>query len=121
MLLTRMLSGASCCASAFGEADLRGLDRVVGHAAARFAAPDRGDHDDRAAAARAHVRHGETRGADRGKQRLVEGRLPLGVGGLEQVAAAGAADVVDEDVEAAERFDRAFDDASMPAVVDTSA
>ena len=70
-----------------GQADLGGLDGVVGHAAARLAAPDRRDHDDRAAAALLHVRHGQPRGANRRKQRLVERRLPLGVGRVEQVGA----------------------------------
>ena len=62
-----------------GEADLRGLDRVVGHAAARLAAEDRRDDDDRAAAVLAHVRHREPRHANGGKQRVVERLLPLGI------------------------------------------
>ena len=44
-----------------------------------FAAEDRRDDDDRAAAALAHVRHGQPRAADRGKQRLIECLLPVGV------------------------------------------
>ena len=52
-----------------------------------------------------HVRHGQARRADRRKQRLVERRLPLGVGRVEQLRAGRAPDVVDEDVEAAELLD----------------
>jgi hypothetical protein len=61
------------------------------------------------AAARLHMRHGQTRGANRGEQRLVEGGLPLGVARLEDAGPAGAPDVVDEDVEAAEGLDGALD------------
>ena len=89
-----------------GQADFGRLHGVVGHPAARFAAPDRRDHHDRAAAAPPHVRHGQPRRADRRKQRLVERLLPLGVGGVDDVGAPGEADVVDEDVEAAEGLDR---------------
>ena len=85
------------------EADLRGLHRVVGHAAAGLAAEDRRDHDDDAAAALPHVRHGQPRRANRREERLVERLLPVGVGGARaMLAAAGQADVVHEDVEAAE-------------------
>ena len=63
-----------------------------------------------AAAALTHQRHGQARGADRREQRLVDRRLPLGVGRAEDVGAAGLADVVDQDVDAAEPFDRARHD-----------
>ena len=86
-----------------GQADLRGLDGVVGHAAARLAAEDRRDDHDRAAALLAHVRHGEARHANRGKQRLVERLLPVGIGRRFDVGALRQADVVDEHVDAAER------------------
>ena len=105
-----------------GEADLGGLHGVVGHAAAGLAAPDRRDHQNHAAARAAHVRHGETRHADRGKQRLIERALPLGVERGDDVAAAGLADVVDEDVDAAETSRAsASTTSSAPAVVETSA
>ena len=105
-----------------GEADFGRFDGVVGHPAARFAAPDRRDHDDRAAAAPPHVRHGQPRRADRRKQRLVERLLPLGVGRVDDAGAPGEPDVVDEDVEAAEGLDRSRDRrASTPAAVATSA
>ena len=86
-LLTRMFERRELLRERLGQADLRGLDGVVGHAAAGLAAVDRRDHHDRAAAALPHVRHGQARGADRREQRLVERRLPLGVGRVEQVAA----------------------------------
>ena len=102
-LLTRMLSRRKLLRQRLAEADLGGLHRVVGHAAARLAAPDRRDHDDRPAAARAHVRHGLARGANRGEQRLVERTLPVGVGGPEQIASRGPPHVVHQDVDPAER------------------
>src|SRR5436190_2091995 len=45
------------------EADLGGLHRVVGHAAARVAAPKRSDHNDRPAAATPGTRAGEAASA----------------------------------------------------------
>ena len=47
----------------------------------------------------AHVRHRQARGPHGGKQRLVDRLLPLGVGRVGNRAAAGEADVVDEDIE----------------------
>ena len=62
------------------------------------------------------------RRADGGEHRLVERRLPFGVGGPEQIAARGAADVVHQDVDAAERLDRPRRrPAAIPPAVDTSA
>ena len=48
------------------------------------------------------------------KQGLIEGRLPLRVGGVGDAGAFGDADVVDEDVQPAEGFDRAGDDGLHP-------
>ncbi len=56
------------------------------------------------------MRHRQAGGADRGKKRLVERRLPFGVGRSQQIGARRAADVVDQDVETAERLDGAADD-----------
>ncbi len=66
------------------EADFRGFHGVVGHAAARFASPDRRDHHDGTATPLTHVGHGQARGADRRKQGLVEGLLPFGVRRVER-------------------------------------
>jgi hypothetical protein len=97
-----MLSFASCCAS-----DLASC--VVGHAAAGFAAEDRRDDDDGAAAARPHRRHHQPGGANGREQRLVEGLLPLGVGGRHDVAAARQRHVVDEHVDTPETRDGGVD------------
>ena len=57
-----------------GQADLGGLDGVVGHPAAGLAAPDRRDHQDRAAAARASC--AARRGARRGSPETASRRTP---------------------------------------------
>ena len=69
----------------------------------------------------AHVRHDQPRHADRRKQRLIERALPVVVGGRDDVAAAGLADVVDEDVDAAERLEGSRHELLAPSGVETSA
>ena len=108
-LLTRMFSGASCCASDFAEADLGRLHRVVGHPAAGFASPDRRNHDDRAAAAAFMC------GTARREARIAGNNVSSSAAChsasvvSSRSVPAGATDVVDEDVEAAEFLDRLLD------------
>ena len=94
-----------------GQADLGGLHRVVGHAAAGFAAEDRRDDHDRRRRRGARIDGTTSRdGANGRKERLVEGLLPVGVAGRQQVAAAGQRHVVHQHVDAAEAVDGGVDD-----------
>ena len=61
-------------------------------------------------AALAHPRQRRAGGADGAHQVELERRLPVGVGQLVELADLGAADVVDEAVDAAEPLDRGRDD-----------
>ena len=92
-----------------GEADFRRFHGVVRHAAARFTPPDRRDHHDRAAATPAHLGHGHPGRADGWEERLVERLMPLRVGRMDDVGALREADVVDENIEAAESLDGSQD------------
>ena len=56
------------------------------------------------------MRHGEPRGADGWQERLVDRLAPFGVSRLDDRAAAREADVVDQNVETAERLDGFADD-----------
>ena len=68
----------------------------------RALAGGRRDVDDRAAAALAHPGQRSARRANGTHQVELEGRLPVGVGQLAERTDLGAADVVDEAVDAAE-------------------
>jgi hypothetical protein len=78
------------------------------------APPDRCNHDNRPAAAPAHVRHREPRRADRRKQRLIERFLPFGIRGVDDTGTAREADAVDQDVEATKAADGFGDDRFNP-------
>ena len=96
------------------QADFGGLHRVVDHASARsrpqidaiitIEPPPRG----------AHVRHDEARHADCRVESLIESLLPFGIRRVDDIGAFGGADVVDQDVDAAERLDSRADDFLRP-------
>ena len=110
MLLTRMLSAASCCAIAFAEADLGGLDGVVGHAAAdsrpQIDAIIRMTPPPAARMCGTASRDMRMAGNSVWSSALCQSASDVD----DDVGAAGLADVVDEDVEPAEAFDGARDD-----------
>ena len=90
-----------------GEADLRRLRHVVGGAAAALPPPDRRHQDDDAAATGAQLRQGAAAEPHGRPEILVQDGDEVGLVGVGEAPGAGAADVVDQDVQASELGDRA--------------
>ncbi len=114
MLKTRIPSGREIACHRLGEADLRGLGDVVARPASSLPPPDRRDERDHATAALAQGRQRSARDVQGRKEVLAEHGLEIFRVHVVEGFRARAADVVDDDVEAAQLLDRCGDDRRRP-------